>query len=245
MALADFQTALGRLIRVPEDDDPFRSLRLHEDERSCLESLTASHGFHFTVGVQRSWCIGRAKKAGGLTLSILSPELRERLLEAWVNSGGGTTSFFAAEADAFLDFAADRLNDPSHQLTICRFEQATLRAGEGTSVFRAPERIVPMPPRSVLRRGRHAGIVFFHAEPDEIMKATANQRPLPAVSPQAQATMLFAPGIDRLCRQASPGEIALWQRLAAPAQLSELWRERHRSDDIEAMLLAGAIEYGV
>lgn len=243
MALADFQTALGKLVRGRQDRDAFRLLHLDENERSCLETLTDGRGFRVTVGVQRSWCIGRAKKAGGLTLSMLPAALRERLVDDWTGSGGGTSSFFLAEADAFLDFVAGRLADPSHELTICRFEQATLRANDGAGVFAARRCDAPEPTSSALRRGRYAAMVFFHGVPDEIMSAAVEGRPLPALSPEAKAAILFAPGFAHLCRPASFGEIALWRRLATSAEMTELCREGHRREDVEAMLLAGVVEY--
>lgn len=241
MALVDFQTALGRLVRTPQDSHPFRSLHLLDNERSCVEVLTHNRGFQFTVDVQHSWCIGRAKKTGGLTLSILPPDDRKQLLEAWTRAGGGTSSFFAAEADAFLEFVACRLSDPSHELSICRFEQATLRANDGQSTF-STSQSPPDSARSSLRRGRHAALVFFHGKPDEIMGALSNERPLPPMSAEVKAAMLFAPGIEQLCRPASSGEIAIWQRLATPAELTELCREGHRREDVEAMHFAGVVE---
>src|SRR5262249_11856823 len=139
MALRDFQTALGRLVRAHDGRDPLRSLCLDERERSSIETLSQSAGFRFTVDVQRSWCVGRTMNAGTLTLSILADDVRRPLLEAWTNHGGGTSSFFAGESDALFDFIAARLHDPSHELTVCKFEQATLRANERAAVFIAPE----------------------------------------------------------------------------------------------------------
>ena len=139
MAFLDVQTALGRLVRVPDGLDPLRTLQLDESERVSLKRIAQSAGYRFTVGVQRSWCVGRAARAGYLTLSTFPVALRSALLDEWVNSGGGTSSFFAAEGDALLDFIANRLPDPSHELTLCRLEQATLRANDGAIDFRAPD----------------------------------------------------------------------------------------------------------
>src|SRR5271156_1329399 len=118
MPLLDFQTALGRLVRAPEGGDPIRSLHLDAMEYGCLEALPQSPGFRFTVGVQRSWCMGRAVSAGALTLPVLADDVRSKLLDEWVNAGGGTASFFDAEAEALLNFIADRLPYPSHELTV-------------------------------------------------------------------------------------------------------------------------------
>jgi|ERR1700686_5145414 len=118
MALIDFQTALGRLVRVRDGKDPLRGLNLDTGERSYIEALTESAGFRFSVSIQRSWCIGRAAKSAHLTLSILSDDEGRRLLDAWINSGAGTQSFSDAEADSFLDFIIGHLINPSHELTV-------------------------------------------------------------------------------------------------------------------------------
>lgn len=60
MALADFQSSLGRLIRVSDGRDPLPVGALTTQERASLLALTQSPGFQFTVKVQRSWCAGRA-----------------------------------------------------------------------------------------------------------------------------------------------------------------------------------------
>jgi len=244
VALLDFQTALGRLVRVPDGADPLRSLRLDAAERSCLQAMTQSSAYRFTVAVQRSWCVGRAKRAGQLTLSILPAATRRRLLDEWIDAGGGTSSFAAAETDALLNFVANRLPDPSHELTICRFEQATVRANEGAMTFTAPAPIVPAASPCVVRRGRHAGLAAFHAEPHQILAVPWDRKSLPPVLPEPKVIMLFGPGFEQLCRPASAGDMALWERLTAAVEVPTLWREGHRRDDVETLLRAGVVEYG-
>ncbi len=242
MAHLDVQTALGRLIRASDGPDPFRGLQLDESERACLEKMVQGAGFRFTVGVQRSWCVGRAARAGSLTLSALAPELRNALLDEWVNLGGGTSSFFAAEGDALLEFIASRLPDPSHELTLCRVEQATLRANEGATNFRVPDSALLRQPGCLLRRGHCAGIAKFHGEPRHTMTALLQNQPLPPLSHQPELTMLFGPGLDKLCRPASQSELALWERLTAPVESLSLVEEGHRLEDIAVLFLAGVVE---
>ena len=242
MALLDFQTALGRLVRAPDGGDPLRSLCLDAGERSCLETLPQSAGFRFTVEVQRSWCVGRTLNAGFMTLSILADDVRRSLVDQWTNSGGGTSSFFDAEADALFDFIADRLPDPSHELTACRFEQATLRANEKAADFAPPELVRLDAPLCTLRRGRHAGMMLFHGDPGPILDALWTRKPLPPVSPEVTA-ILVCPGLDRLWRLASVTEVRLWEKLAAPFSLAALLREGFCREAIESMLHAGAVEY--
>jgi hypothetical protein len=243
MALRDIQTALGRLVRAPDGGSPYRSLRLDAEERSRLDALTQSAGFRFTVGVQRSWCVGRAMNAGYLTLSILPDDVRRPLLDEWTNSGGGTSSFFAAEADALLEFIANRLPDPSHELTACRLEQATLRANNEASRFTAPDLGRLDTGSCVLRRGSHAAMVLFYGDPDLIMPALLKREPLPPVSPEVTA-VLFAPGLAGLCRPPSVDEAELWERLVAPVALADLVEEGYPREAMEAMLHSGAVEYG-
>jgi hypothetical protein len=240
VALLDLQTALGRLVRVPAGEDPFRGLHLSAGERASLAAVVDSAGFRFTVDVQRSWCAGRAANAAKLTLSMLPADERRRLLGDWVNAGGGTPSFFAAEADAFLDFIARRLPDPSHTLTLCRVEQATLRASEGTLRFAVPDPSRLDAPACILRAGRYATLVRFHAEPRLLLAALEGQ-PLPPVSRETTA-VLFGPGLDGLSRLATGDEVALWERLAAPGALSVLSREGHRREAIETLVAAGIVE---
>jgi len=244
MALLDFETALGRLVRAPSASASLRSLDLNDGEIRCLEALRASAGFRFTIGVQRSWCVGRAARAAPLTLSVLPQDLRRRLLDQWTEAGGGTSSFFAIEGETFLDFIASRLPNPSHELTACRFEQATLRANQQAIGFTPPDADLLLVPGCALRRGSYGGMVVFHGEPHAIIEALEKHQALPPVSADV-TTILFGPGLDRLCRVASPREVALWERLAAPVPLTSLLREGHSRNDLVAMLQAGILESSV
>ncbi len=122
--MLDFQTALTRLAPTTGGRDPVRSFRPGGAERACLEVLRQSAGFRSTAAVQHSWCARRAVNAGLLALSIMHDDARRRLLSAWIRSGGGTSSLFAAEADALLEFIAEQLPDPSPELAVCRFMMA-------------------------------------------------------------------------------------------------------------------------
>ena len=240
MPLLEFQAALGRLVRSTDGSDPFRSLGLGPAERACLDTLPQSAGFRFTVAVQRSWCARRAVNAGLLTMSILRDDVRRRLLDAWISSGGGTSSFFAAEADAFLDFIAGQLPDPSPELAVCRLEQLTLRANNKASSFQAPDRAL-FDPRRIVRRAHDGGIVTFHGEPDRLL-STLLQRKLPPPSGEVTA-LLVAPGLQPLCRLASVREVELWTRLALPAAATDLVRDGCPGEVIETLLHLGALEY--
>lgn len=242
MSLRDFQAALGASIR----------------SGTAPDTVTDGAGFRFTLHVQRSWCRGRAAKSARLTLSILDVDLRERLLDTWVASGGGAASVLTAEADAFLDFIASHLPEPSHALTICRLEQATLRASEGTAT-RSP--CLPQPD-SLLHRlhtGRHAAIVHFHADPDQLFAAVGSgtsagtRAALPPVTAEPVVSILFAPGLNGLSRVATAEEVALWNRLrtappstpSRPTTIAALLDEGHTLDTIDSLAAAGALDFSL
>ena len=242
VVLIDFQTALGRLLRVQDGTDPLRGLNLNTDERSYIESLTERAGFHFSVSIQRSWCIGRAAKSAYLTLSLLSDGERRRLLEQWISSGAGSQSFYEAEADSFLDFISGQLIDPSHELTVCQFEQATLRASKGTNFYIAQDLHRLNNRDCMLGRGRYAGAVRFYAEPRRLMNSLLKHEPLPLLSHEV-ITMLFGPGFENLCRPASIDEGNLWDRLDGPVAMKALLSEGYQEETFITLLKGGAIEY--
>ena len=243
MPLLDFETALGRLVRAPRAASPFRSLQLDESEVARLESIRASAGFRFTAGVQRSWCVGRSERAATLTLSILPEALRRRLLDEWVDAGGGTSSFFGGEANALLEFIAGRLPDPSHELTVCRFEQATRRASEGANGFVAPAPEAALTAGCTLRRGRFAGMAIFHGRPQDIIGALLSNRPLPAVSPLDPVPVLFGPGLEGLWRTALPREAALWEMAGSAVSAGDLNNRGYGGNDLARMLRDGLLEF--
>ena len=212
MGLLDFQIALGRSVRMGESKNAFRGLRLTPDERDQLATLSATNGYRFTVDVQRSWCCGRAAKSAQLTLSALSTEQRSDLLSKWVNSGGGTASFYGIEAESFLTFISKHLPNPSHELTICQFEQVTQRIISYNSDFGSTDFSGHFTPASRLQRGRSAGLVWFYAEPNHVLGSLLNHQLLPPLSSEG-IPIIFSSGIEGLYRRAVGDEANLWERL--------------------------------
>src|ERR1700687_42397 len=106
MSLIGLQVALGRMVRAGNraGTAALDDLDLSPSERDHLSRLLKSPGFRFTASIQRSWCEGRAAKSAPLALSMLSVDDRRRAIGDWADRGGGTNSFFLAEADAFLAF---------------------------------------------------------------------------------------------------------------------------------------------
>ena len=237
MSLLDYQLALGRAVRFPSAEDPLRDLDADPGECASLKAIIESRGFRFTVGVQQSWNVGRATDAARYTLSVLPIEQRRSLINEWVNTGGGTASFFASEAEAFLDFIAGHLPNPSHALTMSQVERATLRAREGSDHFVPPALSALNAPDCVLVAGRFAAMVQFWTDPRLLLAAVAGH-PLPPLSGDA-TSVLFAPGLDGLFRIATPEENALWERLATPTSLTTLLCEGHQRETIETLLIAG------
>jgi hypothetical protein len=240
MALHDFQKTFGRLVR--SEADPFQAAALTAAERGYLSALTGNAGFQFTVKVQRSWCAGRAAKAAFLTLSILPEETRRLLLHQWTSLGGGTRSFVGAESEAFLQFISRHLPDPSHEFTVCMLELAALRASEGARHFERPSPFGLDSRHCVLQRGHYAGLVRFHAQPQQLLDALMKREALPPISPNA-ATLLFGPGLDRLHRTASRREVIVYEKLASPTPAARLFGEGFGRESIENLLEGGVLEY--
>jgi hypothetical protein len=240
LSLLDFQIALGRAVRRPSAGNPLRGLNVGADERAGILAIINSRGFRFTADVQRSWSIGRATNAARFTLSHLPVEKRDRLLDEWVSAGGSTGSFFDTDAHAFLDFIARHLPDPSHELTLCQVERATLRAGEGFRVSAPTDLSALDSPGCALVAGQYATRVAFHTEPRLLFAAPAGQ-PLPPLSSHVIA-VLFAPCFDGFFHIATPEEDELWRQLSAPITPDALLRQGFPRKIIEAFLLAGCAE---
>jgi len=211
------------------------------EERACVDALPQGAGVRFTAAMQRSWCARRTVNPGLLALSMLRDDVRRHLLDAWLNSGAGTSSFFAAEADALLDFIAEQLPDASPELAVCRLEQLTLRANNGANSFIAPEPTL-FGPQRIVRRAPHAGLVLFHGEPVPFLTMLLPRTAHSALSRDVTA-VLVAPGSQPLCRIASSHEQELWMRLTLPTAVAILVREGSLRDVVESMLHIGALEY--
>jgi hypothetical protein len=241
MSLIAFQTALGRTVRARTDSQAAcDDLDLSPQERRNLARVIDSAGFRATANVQRSWCESRAASGARLTLSMLPLAQRRELVREWVDCGGGTNSFFAAEAEAFLEFIAPRLDQPSHALSLCRLEQAVLRAEAVTAQFEPPEPGVLDDPACMLRRGHHAALVVVFAEFEQLLLAIEGQGPTPPLSHQQM--LLIAPGLPGLARPADAAEIKLWRSLAEPQSIKALRLQGHARDKIDALWMAGAVE---
>lgn len=242
MALHDFQIALGRLVRARQADGPagqiVARLALDGGEREAFARLQEGRGLAFTREVQRSWCKGRARNAAYLTLSLLEEEERQRLLDEWVEAGGGIASFFAGEAVAFLDFLALHLHDKAHALSICRMEQAVHRAGTAEADW--PDAAEELRGATMLMRASCASLVQFHAEPDVLLRAVQSETPLPPIRPEPVA-FLFGPELAGLFERADGAEAALWARLARTASLDELLHEGHALEVIERLISLGIV----
>jgi hypothetical protein len=219
MALIDYQTALGRLVRsrpAEIDDAPQRQwqdLALSNRERASLESTLGGRGLHFTREVQRSWCKGRARNTAYLTLSVMPEAQRQALLDAWVDSGGGIASFSTGEAERLLDFIALRLPPRSHAFSLCRMEQAVHRANAALASGHVTEAGVA---GGVLCRAASASMVEFFAEPNLVLQAVQSNAPLPPLS-DSVVPVFFSPKLPGMFRRAEPCDAALWRRLEQPA----------------------------
>jgi hypothetical protein len=247
MALIDYQTALGRLVRARPaeiDDAPRRQwqdLALSNRERESLESTLAGRGLHFTREVQRSWCKGRARNTAYLTLSVMPEPQRQALLDAWVDSGGGIASFAAGEAERLLDFIALRLPPVSHAISLCRMEQAVHRANAALASGHATEAGVE---GGVLCRAASASMVEFFAEPNLVLQAVQSNTPLPPLS-DVVVPVFFSPKLPGMFRRAETREAALWHWLALPADSAAVRAEcadANLAATVETLLEQGILD---
>jgi hypothetical protein len=224
--------------------DPLASRRpplLGLEQCAPVDALPQGAALRFTALMQRSWCARRTVNPGVLVLSMLKDEVRHRLLDVWLSSGAGSSSFFAAEADTLLDFIAAQLPEDSPELAVCRLEQLTLRANDGASGFVPPDPAL-FGPRRIIRRSSQAGLVYFDDATNPVLTAL-----LPPASRSmsfcGSTALLVAPGSEPLCRVASPYEYELWLKLSSPAPVTTLMRDGTPREVIESMLTIGALEY--
>lgn len=188
-----------------------------------------SAGFRFTAKVRRSWCKGRAITAAREVLTMLTDTDRRRLLDEYVDRGGGLAFFLPAESEAFLAFLAPRLPDPSHALSLCRMDQALALARAGVATFVPPREGVP---GGRVKPGRHAALVWFYADPSAILRALQSGSPPPVGAPDH--AVLVGPGLPNLFRMATEEEAALWARLPATEAAPDL---------LERLLAEGVVAY--
>ena len=230
------------MLREQKSSDPLRGLKLDPTEQKYFAALQETPGFRFCASIQRSWCIGRAAKSAYLTLSVLPPEERKALLDEWIDMGAGTSSFFDVEGELFLEFISKRLTDPSHELSVCQFEQATLRASNGASTFSPPDADSLADSQRKLRRGSHATLVRLYADPSLILQSRKTGEPLPPLLSEP-IVLMFSPGLPELCHAPSAEEIAIWDALAAPAPLLDLLRRNASTQTPAHLLKQGIIEF--
>ena len=246
MKLAIFQTALGQLLRQQNSKDPLRGMQLDEGQRRYFDGLRKTAGFKCYAGIQRSWCMGRSAKSARLTLSVLAADKRQFLLDQWVEAGGGTHSFYEVESESFLEFISQQLPDPSHELTVCHLEQATLRANLGIAELPASPAASDASPlinlTRIVRRGAYAQLVCVHGDPQALLVSIEKNEPLPPLSANL-VHLMFSPGLPHLWHEPSTEELDIWKSLATPVPAAKLIDAGHSPDTIERLWRQGTIEY--
>jgi hypothetical protein len=172
---------------------------------------------------------------------MLPIEQRRRVVGNWVEAGGGKAFDPASEAEAFLEYVARHLTDPSHSMSVCRMEQAAFRASETALEFKPPDLALLDAPTVKLRAGRGATMVRFFSEPKRLFDAIALKQVLPALS-DVPFPVLFAPGLPKLYRAAREEEVVMWDRLARLVDPWLLTSDRSQRKAIEEFLNIGAAE---
>ena len=241
MALADFQAALGCMVQAAPGATPH--VHLSSAEQASLERLEPSAGLRLTAAVQRSWREGRAARAARLTLSALPIADRQLLLERWIECGGGTSSFFAAEAEAFLTFIEPHLPGRSHLRTLCQLERddPRRRGAAGAAVsswtggcFASIERRLSAAP---LWGERYADLVEFWA----FVGAHPCHTARPSCAGHLGNNQYCSPWHRGYCRPASDEEAALWPCLIEPVPLAAVLTRGVSPRTIRALVREGAL----
>jgi hypothetical protein len=93
-------------------------------------------------------------------------------------------------------------------------------------------RILERSARNRIERGLYASLVWFHAEPEAVVRALHGAAPPPVSSPAYP--ILFGPGVPNLCRAATPEEVVLWASLPADDTAPDL---------VERLLAEGIVGY--
>lgn len=202
--------------------------------------LKETKGLELTRAIRRSWCEGRTAKASRLTLMTLPFAQRKNLISDWVDQGGGTSSFYSKEGQAFLEFILPLLADPSHARSVCSFELAVMKLVNSSSEVSPPEEIRGIEPDAMLHSNQLSSLVKFYCDPTELLSAIESGGDLPPESLDS-TQMLVAPGLPGFCKIATLGEIKIIDRLSEPARLQELLDDNHSLLNINYLLHIGAI----
>jgi hypothetical protein len=149
-----------------------------------------------------------------MTMAAIPASLARSLVTEWVAKGGGTSSFSASEANEFLEFVAGRLPEHSAAHNLCRIEQATYKAISARSSFAADAQ----PAGGSVRRHPGATVIQVGA-----------------------ISVLFAPGLEGLHREASAEEIAVWNSCVVPRGADFLASEGHAGEVVSRLLGIGAL----
>ncbi len=204
--------------------------------------LKESKGLRLTRAIRRSWCDGRTAKASRLTLMALPFALRKKFISDWVDNGGGTSSFFSKEGEAFLEFILPLLADPSHERSICLFELAIMRLANSLSEFSPPDETRDIEPNAILQFNKLSSMVDFYCEPLDLLIAIEQGDVLPPVSIET-TKLLVAPGLPGFCQIATVAEIKIIGRLSKPARLQELLDDKNSLSCVKSLLHIGALSH--
>jgi hypothetical protein len=86
--------------------------------------------------------------------------------------------------------------------------------------------------RNRIERGLYASLVWFHAEPETVLRALHGANLPPLTKPAYP--ILFGPGVPNLCRAATPEEVVLWASLPTDDTAPDL---------VERLLAEGIVGY--
>ena len=92
--------------------------------------------------------------------------------------------------------------------------------------------IVERSARNQIERGIYASLVWFHADPEAVLRGLHGAPPPPLGTPAYP--IVFGPGVPNLCRVATPEEVVLWASLPTDDTAPDL---------VERLLAEGIVKY--
>lgn len=196
MSLAAWQDALVALV---VDGEPGTADDLDVAERTWFDAISGSAGLRLTRRVHRDWRAFRIRTTLPLTARLLGDRF-DALVAHHLDAHRQTSSFYVAEAEAFVASARHAWHDTPHADAVARFELAMHHAVQHDADRCDTSTSADIP--TCVRLSPHAALIGFDAPVEHLLAALAAGAPPPPPSDRRD-WLLCAP---RACRRPSPAE---------------------------------------
>jgi hypothetical protein len=223
MSLLALQTRLSDLVieqsagSSMSADRPNHPEWLTDAEREWLDQLKTTAGFELTCEIQRWWREARVQTVAPLTISLLGPDRRQAVIDAYISRNPRPSSFYIREALPFLDVVTEMAADIPHLTELAAFERAMLKLGQALASGYQVSTHVSLDVSRKLEPHPLASMVRFHAPVHALITATTRGLALPPVEDR-DYWLLVAAGLPNLARECDVREAELFERLRqAPA----------------------------